>query len=169
MHSSAEFTSYLPSDDAAPSPHQGNAAVIEGPAKLSGCLSEQHKALSVRDDLGSIEGLESDTDFRAVVGGVATPRDLREGDGTRKARNEDRVEDLYRPYHRRRGEGQAPYGYPPGMTSYCLPAGPPWAPSAFCWPELVRPSERTSTEQRQLLLVGKKGPIRDPTPEARTG
>lgn len=63
---SPEFTSYLPSDDAAPSPHQGNAAIVEGPAKLSGCLSEQHKALSVGNDLGSIEGLESDTGFRAV-------------------------------------------------------------------------------------------------------
>lgn len=65
VYCSPGFASYLPSDDAAPSPHQGNAAIIEGPAKLSGCLSEQHKALGVGDDLGSIEGLESDTGLQS--------------------------------------------------------------------------------------------------------
>lgn len=30
---------HSPSDDAAAPPHQGNAAVVEGPAKFSGCLS----------------------------------------------------------------------------------------------------------------------------------
>lgn len=128
--------------------------------------------MSIGDDLGSIKGLGRDTtpDFRAVVGGIATPTsqlhshlpDLRAGDGLGKARNENMVDGLFRAHHRRRGEGQSPYGHPPGMPAYCLLAGPSWGPSAFCWPELAPPSEKTSTEQRQLLLVGKKGAVRIP-------
>lgn len=60
-----------PSDDAAPPPHQGDAAIVEGPAKFSGRLSQQHKALSVRDDLGSIEGLEDDTEIRVAISKAA--------------------------------------------------------------------------------------------------
>lgn len=88
-----ELTCHSPSDDAAPSPHEGNATIIEGPAKLHGCLSEQHKALRVGDDLGSIQRLEGSTTSEiASVSGAAThlpaslsPRgDPREGDRTRK-------------------------------------------------------------------------------------
>lgn len=52
---------HSPPDDAAPPPHQGDATIVEGPAKFSGRLSQQHEALSVRDDLGSVEGLKGDT------------------------------------------------------------------------------------------------------------
>lgn len=48
----------LPSDDAAPSPHQSDGAIVEAPAKLFGSLSQQHETLGVRDDLGGIEGLD---------------------------------------------------------------------------------------------------------------
>ncbi|MEQ2178135.1 hypothetical protein GOODEAATRI_010827 [Goodea atripinnis] len=51
-------TEAAPSDDAASSPHQGDGAVVERPAELSGCLPQQHEALSVRNDLGGIESLE---------------------------------------------------------------------------------------------------------------
>lgn len=53
--------SHAPSDDAAAPPHQGDATIVEGPAKFGGCLSQQHKALGVGDDLGSVEGLRGDT------------------------------------------------------------------------------------------------------------
>lgn len=61
-----------PSDDAAPPPHQGNTAIVEGPAKFSGRLSQQHKALSVRDDLGRIEGLKDDTKIRVAISKAAS-------------------------------------------------------------------------------------------------
>lgn len=59
-----------PADDAAAPPHQGDAAVVEGPAEFGGRLSQQHEALSVRDDLGGIEGLE-DTGIRAAISKAA--------------------------------------------------------------------------------------------------
>ena len=50
---------YSPADDAAPSPHQGDGAVVQGPAELFGRLPEEHEALCVRDDLGGVEGLRT--------------------------------------------------------------------------------------------------------------
>src|SRR5665647_2383979 len=43
-------------DDAAPPPHQGDAAEVQLPAVLLGRLPQQHVALGVGDDLGAIEG-----------------------------------------------------------------------------------------------------------------
>lgn len=65
-------STHSPSDDAAAPPHQGNATIVEGPTKFNGGLSQQHKALSIRDDLGSIEGLKNDTKtlIRVAVGKV---------------------------------------------------------------------------------------------------
>ena len=48
----------VPSNDAASSPHQSNPPIVEGPAKLFGCLPQQHEALRIGNDLGSVEGLE---------------------------------------------------------------------------------------------------------------
>ena len=126
---------HLPSDDAAPSPHEGNATIIEGPAKLSGCLSEQHKALRVGDDLGRIEGLESNT---RLVSAVATPTSqvhshLR-GD-PREERLEMRtwwrisITPTSFPWSTKaKARGCPPFECPPGMTPYCQPAGPSGGP-----------------------------------------
>jgi len=44
-------------DDAATSPHRSDASVVQVPADFLGGLPHEHEALSVRDDLGRIEGL----------------------------------------------------------------------------------------------------------------
>lgn len=49
-----------PSNDAASSPHQGNPPIVEGPAELFGCLSQEHEPLSIRNDLGGVEGLKGE-------------------------------------------------------------------------------------------------------------
>lgn len=51
----------VPSDDAASPPHQGDGAVVEGPAELFGGLSQQHEPLRVGDDLGSVKSLRTQT------------------------------------------------------------------------------------------------------------
>lgn len=50
----------VPSDDAASSPHQSDGAIVEGPAELFGCLPQQHEALRVGNDLGGVEGLQTE-------------------------------------------------------------------------------------------------------------
>lgn len=62
-----DFTQEDTSDDAASSPHQCDRAVVKGPAKLYGCLSQQHEALCVGDDLGGVEGLEDKKDYSVIV------------------------------------------------------------------------------------------------------
>lgn len=54
----------VPSDDAASSPHQGDGAVVEGPAELFGCLPQEHEALRVGDDLGGVQSLEKERSTR---------------------------------------------------------------------------------------------------------
>lgn len=44
-------------DDAATTPHEGNGGLVQLPAVLLGGLLDQHEALGVRDDLGSVETL----------------------------------------------------------------------------------------------------------------
>lgn len=66
-----------PSDDAAAPPHQGDAAIVEGPAEFGGRLSQQHEALGVRDDLGGVEGLGDDTEARAAISKAAPGRTQR--------------------------------------------------------------------------------------------
>lgn len=48
----------VPSNDAASSPHQGDRTIVERPAKLVGCLAQQHESLRVGNDLGRIQGLD---------------------------------------------------------------------------------------------------------------
>lgn len=47
----------LPSNDAAPSPHEGNPTVIQIPAEDLSCLSQQHESLSIGDNLRCIQSL----------------------------------------------------------------------------------------------------------------
>lgn len=58
LSSQVTSSSQLPSDNAASPPHQCNTTVIQCPAKFFGCLSQQHEALSIWDNLGSIQGLK---------------------------------------------------------------------------------------------------------------
>lgn len=50
----------VPSDDAASSPHQSDGTIVEGPTELFGCLPQQHEALRVGNNLGGIEGLQTE-------------------------------------------------------------------------------------------------------------
>ena len=47
------------SDDAPPTPHEGNGPVVELPAVALGRFPEQHEALGIADDLGGIQGLRT--------------------------------------------------------------------------------------------------------------
>lgn len=112
---------HSPPDDAAPPPHQGDATIVEGPAKFSGRLSQQHEALSVRDDLGSVEGLKGDTKScsqqsnHLVSALPSTHHRCQQGPGRGKA-----LDQAWEP-------GWAP---PPPCAMVCSPARLP-APTAF--------------------------------------
>ena len=45
----------VPSNDAATSPHEGDASVVELPTELLGRFPHQHESLSVRYDFGGVE------------------------------------------------------------------------------------------------------------------
>ena len=57
-----------PANDAASTPHECDAAVVEIPAVDLGRLAEQHEALGIGDDLGGIECL-ADVLYEGLSGG----------------------------------------------------------------------------------------------------
>lgn len=54
-------------DNAASTPHKGNAGIVQVPAVLLGSLAHEHKALGVGNDLGSIEGLGNIVDELLLI------------------------------------------------------------------------------------------------------
>lgn len=63
---------HVPSDDAASPPHQSDGTIVEGPAELFGCLTQQHEALCVGNDLGGVEGLQRNKNKESMVAGIVT-------------------------------------------------------------------------------------------------
>lgn len=47
----------LAADDATASPHEGDASIVEIPLLCYSSFPEEHEALGIRNDLGSVEGL----------------------------------------------------------------------------------------------------------------
>ena len=76
---SLDVTQENGANNATTAPHQGNAGVVQVPAVLLGGLAHQHETLSIRDDLGSIEGLGDIVDELLLVTrelGVGAREDL---------------------------------------------------------------------------------------------
>ena len=68
------------SDNAATSPHESNAGIVELPTVLLTGLTDKHKALGVRDNLGGIKGLLEVVDKLLLVAvklGAGATEDLR--------------------------------------------------------------------------------------------
>jgi len=63
----------LTSNDAASSPHERNASVVQIPVESSRGFLEEHEALCIRDDLG---GIQSQTDLLDVLGFIAFVLDI---------------------------------------------------------------------------------------------
>lgn len=58
---------YLPSNDAASSPHQSNATHVQFPFHLFCRFPHQHKALCVGNDFRCIEGLKAKREKKAKL------------------------------------------------------------------------------------------------------
>ena len=52
-----EDETHSPSDDTTSTPHEGDATIVEIPVEHLGCFTEQHEALCVRHNLGSVQSL----------------------------------------------------------------------------------------------------------------
>lgn len=58
---------FVPANDTTSTPHEGNATIIQLPAKLLGSLAQQHEALRVGDNLAGVKGLSDVLDEFLMV------------------------------------------------------------------------------------------------------